>query len=64
VAVVDVYDALVTERCYKKAMPHEDAMTILNKDSESHFDPVVVDAANKSSDLFRDYEINKHKNVK
>jgi len=64
VAVVDVYDALVTERCYKKAMPHEDAMTILNKDSESHFDPVVVDAANKSSDLFRDYEINKHKNIK
>ena len=59
VAVVDVYDALVTERCYKKAMPHIDAMNILEKDAGSHFDPIVVEAALKSSDLFRDYESNK-----
>ena len=61
VAVVDVYDALVTERCYKKAMPHDSAMEIIVSSSGSHMDPVVVDAAVKSSDLFRDYEINKLK---
>ena len=59
VAVVDVYDALVTERCYKKAMPHDDAMEIIKKSSGSHMDPVVVEAALKSSQLFRDYESGK-----
>jgi len=61
VAVVDVYDALVSERCYKKAMSHDEAMEVLKKSSGSHMDPIVVDAAVKSSDLFRDYEKNKPK---
>ena len=61
VAVVDVYDALISERVYKKGMPHEDAMKILINDAGSHFDPVVIDAAVKSADLFRDYEANKSK---
>ena len=61
VAVVDVYDALISERVYKKAMPHDDAMNILIKSSGTHMDPVVVDAAVKSSVLFRDYEANKNK---
>ena len=56
-AVVDVYDALVNERCYKKAVPHEDAMEILKKSSGSHMDPLVVEAAERSSKLLRDFEI-------
>jgi putative two-component system response regulator len=44
VALVDVYDALVSERCYKKSMTHEEAMTILAKDAGTHFDTVVVEA--------------------
>jgi HD-GYP domain-containing protein (c-di-GMP phosphodiesterase class II) len=32
-AVVDIFDALVTDRPYRKAMPQEKAMAILLEDS-------------------------------
>ncbi|MBC8309485.1 MAG: HD domain-containing protein [Phycisphaerales bacterium] len=44
VAVADVYDALTSQRVYKKTMTHEDATLIIKKDSGTHFDPEVVDA--------------------
>lgn len=43
-AVADVYDALVSERVYKRAMPHETAIDIIRANSETHFDPSVVEA--------------------
>jgi len=43
-AVADVYDALVSVRCYKEPMPVEVAIDILQKDSGSHFDPEIIDA--------------------
>jgi len=43
-AVADVYDALISERVYKKGMPHEKAVEIIQKDSGTHFDPSVVEA--------------------
>ncbi|MCL2839954.1 MAG: response regulator [Defluviitaleaceae bacterium] len=43
-AVADVYDALVCERPYKKAFPHEQALEIIKKDSGSHFDPKIAEA--------------------
>lgn len=43
-AVVDVFDALTSARCYKPAMPVEQACAILQKDAGTHFDPAVVDA--------------------
>ncbi|WRS28070.1 HD domain-containing phosphohydrolase [Oscillospiraceae bacterium MB08-C2-2] len=42
-AVVDVYDALVNERCYKKAYPHDVAMNMLVEDSGKHFDPRLIE---------------------
>jgi len=42
-AIVDVYDALVSERPYKKAFTHEQAMEIIEKDSGSHFDPHIAE---------------------
>lgn len=42
VSIVDVYDALVNERCYKKPMTHDESMEIISKSSGSHFDPKVV----------------------
>lgn len=44
VALIDVYDALVSERVYKQAMSHADALDILRQASGSHFDPAVVEA--------------------
>jgi adenylate cyclase len=43
-AVVDVYDALVASRPYRRPMPHEQAVGIIRAQSGTHFDPDVVDA--------------------
>jgi len=46
-AIVDVYDALVSERPYKKAFSHEDAHRIIVEDSGQHFDPLIVEIFTK-----------------
>lgn len=43
-AIVDVYDALRSVRCYKAAMSHEQAIELLIKGKNAHFDPELVDA--------------------
>lgn len=43
-AICDVYDALVTERPYKKPFSHEEAVTIIKSDSGTHFDPEIAEA--------------------
>ena len=43
-AVADVYDALMSKRCYKAAYSHEQSRAILMKGSGSWFDPVIADA--------------------
>ncbi len=42
VAIADAYDALVTKRSYKPAMPVAKALAILEKDAGTHFDPELV----------------------
>lgn len=44
VAVADVFDALTSERPYKKAWPMEDARQFLEEGRGSHFDPMCVEA--------------------
>ena len=41
--LADVYDALVTERPYKKAFSHEEAMNIIREGRGSQFDPELTD---------------------
>ncbi len=43
-AVVDVYDALRAERCYKPAFDHAEACAQIRAQSGGQFDPVVVAA--------------------
>ncbi|AWK85848.1 two-component system response regulator [Azospirillum thermophilum] len=43
-AVADVYDALISRRCYKPAFPHEQAVEIMLAGRGTHFDPDVTDA--------------------
>ena len=38
-AVADVYDALVSKRCYKEAFSFDDAYDIIDKSMGKHFDP-------------------------
>jgi putative two-component system response regulator len=42
-AVADVYDAVRSERPYKKGMSHAEAFAILRAGRGSHFDPQIVD---------------------
>lgn len=49
-AVADVFDALVSKRCYKAAMPLEKAYSIIREESGNTFDPVIVDAFFDSTD--------------
>jgi HD-GYP domain-containing protein (c-di-GMP phosphodiesterase class II) len=44
VAVIDAYDAMISNRCYRKGFPHEEAVRRLVADAGAQFDPVVVQA--------------------
>ncbi len=46
-SIVDVYDVLISERCYKKAYTHEKAMEIINADAGKSFDPDIVEVFDK-----------------
>ena len=43
-AVADVFDALVSRRSYKKPFSFEKAMSIIQEDAGTHFDPLVAQA--------------------
>lgn len=42
-AIADVFDALVSKRCYKDAMDDETAFEIIKNDAGSHFDPTLAE---------------------
>lgn len=42
-AIADVFDALISERCYKKAFSPEEAFKIIEEESGSHFDPKLTE---------------------
>jgi putative nucleotidyltransferase with HDIG domain len=42
-AIVDVYDALINDRSYRKALPREDVIAYLRIQSGSHFDPNLLE---------------------
>ena len=43
IAIADVFDALTSERPYKKAWPVEEAVQLLREQSGRHFDPELVE---------------------
>jgi PAS domain S-box-containing protein len=43
-AVADVFDALLSDRCYRSALSVEDAVEVMAQGRGTHFDPQVVDA--------------------
>ncbi|MCR5426793.1 MAG: HD domain-containing protein [Lachnospiraceae bacterium] len=43
-AVADVFDALVSRRCYKEPFSYDKALSIIREDAGKHFDPLVADA--------------------
>lgn len=41
-AIADVFDALVSKRCYKEPMPLDEAFSEIERESGTHFDPKLV----------------------
>lgn len=52
-AIVDVYDALTTNRCYRQSLPHDRAVELIANGEGTHFDPAVVGAFLRSAPLLR-----------
>ena len=52
-AVADVYDALISRRIYKPALPHEQAVAMIREGRDTHFDPDIVDAFLECAEEFR-----------
>jgi len=44
IAIADVFDALTTERPYKKAWTVKDALDLITREAGEHFDPALVDS--------------------
>jgi len=44
VAIADVFDALSSDRVYRKAFPVEEAVAMMRSERGKHFDPVLLDA--------------------
>lgn len=42
-AVVDAYDAMTSDRPYRQAMSHQEAMTEIRAQAGAHFDPQIVE---------------------
>ena len=42
--VIDVWDALISDRPYRKGLPHDVVLEHIQADSGKHFDPRVVNA--------------------
>lgn len=51
--IADVYDALVSRRCYKDSWDSSDALNLLQKDAGTHFDPELVNHFSDIQDVIR-----------
>ncbi len=46
-AIVDVYDALNRDRCYRKAYSNEESLKIMQSETGKRFDPGMMEIFNK-----------------
>ena len=57
VAVADAYDAMTSDRSYRKALPHDIAIAELERCSGSQFDPRIVEVFLHAIEDFRKVQI-------
>lgn len=53
-AIVDVYDALISDRPYKKAFNHDTAIKIISEECGTHFDPILTELFVSKADEFHE----------
>lgn len=56
-AIADVYDALISKRCYKEPFTHEKAVAIITEGRNQHFDSDIVDVFLTIAENFRSIAI-------
>lgn len=54
VSVADVYDALTSERVYKKAFTHEQAMTMIKNGECGSFNPILLECLEEVGDYLKE----------
>jgi len=54
-SIVDVYEALVSERCYKPAFDHQTSVNIVLQGRGTYFDPVLTDLFEQCSEKLYKY---------
>ena len=55
VSVADVYDALTSERCYKKAFSHETAIQMIQNGECGAFNPLLIKCLVEIQDELKNY---------
>lgn len=58
-AIADVFDALISKRCYKEPMTFEEAVSVIEKEAGEHFDPNLVAVFLKHKEEYRSLCVNK-----
>ncbi|MGD9579945.1 MAG: HD domain-containing phosphohydrolase [Vampirovibrionia bacterium] len=53
-AVADTYDAMTSDRSYRKGLPHDVALEEIKRCAGTQFDPMVVDVFMKKEKFFRE----------
>jgi putative two-component system response regulator len=56
-AIVDVYDALISDRPYKKAFPHSESVRIIEEGKGIQFDPDIASVFLEVSHLFEEVPV-------
>src|SRR5262249_47688429 len=54
IAVADTYDAMTSDRAYRRALPHEIAIAEIERCSGSQFDPEIANQFNSGIDEYRE----------
>lgn len=57
IALVDAYDAITSQRRYKDARSHGEAVEIVRDEANAHFDAVLVDAFLRCHDRFNEVRV-------
>ena len=63
IAIADTYDAMTSDRAYRRALPHEVAVTEIERCSGTQFDPEVANIFNEGLEQYREAEIAKGNTV-
>ena len=63
IAVADTYDAMTSDRAYRRSLPHEVAVTEIERCATTQFDPEITHAFTDGLDEYRESELAKGNRV-